>query len=242
MLGMRADDRVLVERVVVVVAGPGVDHLDALERRHARGQPRPHLLLEEGVIDGVEVAAGGSWSSSGDLPHRKSLPSGRNHTPDGSTVSGASCSASGRLAAVDDVDVALARLDRQRDAGQRRQLAGPGSRRVDECAAGDPRAACQRDTASTRPPRVSIADHLVVNDGRRRCACAALRNRAARLGGSNQPSPERPKRASRDALRRKPGEPLRQLRGASSSAMSASMRLLQRDVLGEHRLACCAAP
>src|SRR5689334_8789381 len=38
--GVPADDRVLIERVVVVVAGPGVHHLDALERRHALCQLR----------------------------------------------------------------------------------------------------------------------------------------------------------------------------------------------------------
>src|SRR5262245_27591546 len=48
--GMRADDGVLVERVVVVEAGPGAHHLDALEGGHALSELRPHVGLEEGVV------------------------------------------------------------------------------------------------------------------------------------------------------------------------------------------------
>ena len=57
-LRVRADDGVVVERVEVVEAGPGIDHLDAFERRHARRQLRPDLAVEEAVIDVVEVLGG----------------------------------------------------------------------------------------------------------------------------------------------------------------------------------------
>src|SRR5262252_3312572 len=57
-LGVRADHGVLVERVVVVVAGPGVHGLDALEHGHTRCQPRPHMAVEECVVDMVEVGGG----------------------------------------------------------------------------------------------------------------------------------------------------------------------------------------
>ncbi len=81
--------------LVVVVAGPGVDHLEALERRHAlrRAAAIPRCRRRHGRCESRSTA-GGSSLSSGDLPHRKNRPSGRNHTPDGSTVSGARCSAS----------------------------------------------------------------------------------------------------------------------------------------------------
>src|SRR6185369_8067663 len=39
---MAADDAILVEGVVLVVARPGIDHLGRLEGRHAVGQHRPH--------------------------------------------------------------------------------------------------------------------------------------------------------------------------------------------------------
>src|SRR5262249_15243967 len=55
-LRVRADDRVLVERVVVIVAGPGVHHLGGLERRHQGRQRGPDLRLEEGVVDHVQAA------------------------------------------------------------------------------------------------------------------------------------------------------------------------------------------
>src|SRR5581483_12131142 len=55
-VGMGADDGVLIERVVVVVAGPRVDHLDGGKRRHTPRKAWPHLAVEEIVVDGLEVA------------------------------------------------------------------------------------------------------------------------------------------------------------------------------------------
>src|SRR5262245_46404331 len=57
-LRVRADDGVLVERVVIVVAGPGVRGLDALEHWHARRQSGPYVAVEETVVDLIEVLGG----------------------------------------------------------------------------------------------------------------------------------------------------------------------------------------
>src|SRR4029079_15744496 len=48
---MAADDPVLVEGVVLVVAGPGVHYLGRLEGWHALGQDRPDHLLPFRVLD-----------------------------------------------------------------------------------------------------------------------------------------------------------------------------------------------
>src|SRR5262245_21604681 len=49
--GMRPDDRILVEVVIVVMADPGIGHLDRLEGGDPHGEPRPDLLIEPRVID-----------------------------------------------------------------------------------------------------------------------------------------------------------------------------------------------
>src|SRR5437868_6018055 len=114
-LGMPSDHRVLVEAVVVVMADPGIDHLDRLESRHPRRKPRPDPLLEPAVIDlpierlrllifwgrqtademhalGTEVEAGGIDGE------RRPMEGFRG------------------LVAIEDIDIALARADRQRHA------------------------------------------------------------------------------------------------------------------------------
>src|SRR5262249_16329376 len=53
-LAMRPQDRVLVDRVVVVSAGPGAVDLDAFEGRDTFGKCRPDCFLEKLVID-IEV-------------------------------------------------------------------------------------------------------------------------------------------------------------------------------------------
>src|SRR5262245_8648139 len=55
---MRADDGVLVERVVVVETGPRVYDLDALEHWHAHRQLGPHVAVEESVVNLIEVVGG----------------------------------------------------------------------------------------------------------------------------------------------------------------------------------------
>jgi hypothetical protein len=51
---MRADHGVLVERVVVVMPGPGALQLQLLHRGYAMRQHRPHDLLEQRIVD-VEI-------------------------------------------------------------------------------------------------------------------------------------------------------------------------------------------
>ena len=130
-LRVRADDGVVVERVEVVEAGPGIDDLDALEGRNARRQLRPDLAVEEGVVDVVEVL-GGRLAALVGRQAAQEQPALRAE-PDAGRIDGQrrALQRVGSLAAVDDVDVALARLDRQPQAGQRRQLSRPGTGRID---------------------------------------------------------------------------------------------------------------
>ena len=64
-LRIGADHGVLVERVVVVVAGPGAGHLEPLEGGHARGEKRPEHLLEDRVVGREIGRVGGASSASG---------------------------------------------------------------------------------------------------------------------------------------------------------------------------------
>src|SRR6516225_4388119 len=129
---VRADDRVLVEPIVVVVTRPGVHGLDALEHRHTRRQPGPHHAVEEGVIDLFEVGGGRLLAFLRRLAAKEEAP--LRAKPHARRIDGQRTKAQrwGGLAAIDDVDEALARLDREVEAGQRRQLPGPRPGRVDE--------------------------------------------------------------------------------------------------------------
>jgi hypothetical protein len=53
-LRVAADDGVLVEHVVIVVAGPGADDPERLESRNAGGKRRPEFIFEDPMI-GLEV-------------------------------------------------------------------------------------------------------------------------------------------------------------------------------------------
>src|SRR5262249_51917442 len=55
-LRVRTDNGVLVQAVVVVVSGPGVHDLDALESRHTVREAWPDFVLEERVVDLVQIA------------------------------------------------------------------------------------------------------------------------------------------------------------------------------------------
>src|SRR5207248_8605288 len=48
---MGTDDRVVVERVDLVMPGPGIEQLDRLEGRHSMRQRRPDDLLERSAIE-----------------------------------------------------------------------------------------------------------------------------------------------------------------------------------------------
>src|SRR4051812_3947146 len=122
---VRADDRVLVEVVVVVVPDPGIGRLYRLESRHAHGKTRPDLVFEPAMVD-LEI----------ELPRLVALfrrqagdelPALR---PD---VKPARIDGERRLvqrfrgiAAVEHEDVALARPDGERNAGQPGDPAGGG--------------------------------------------------------------------------------------------------------------------
>ena len=54
------EDRIVVERVLVVMPGAGAFDLQRLERRHPLGEARPDRLVEIGIDDlpgGIKVAA-----------------------------------------------------------------------------------------------------------------------------------------------------------------------------------------
>src|SRR6516165_9638531 len=45
------EDRIIVQRVFVVMPGPGALDLQRLERRHPFGETRPDRLVEIGIVD-----------------------------------------------------------------------------------------------------------------------------------------------------------------------------------------------
>ena len=138
--GQGTDDRVLVECVEVVMAGPGAAGLDRLEGRHARRENRPDRLLEEGMVD-VEVgrrriAVGGRRGAADiEIALRPHIDAG---WIDHQRKAGQG------LAAGEGEDHALARLDRQHDAdvpgkGRRAGAGGKHHRaRRDHCAIDEP--------------------------------------------------------------------------------------------------------
>ena len=148
-------------------------------------------------------SAGGSPLSSGDRPHRNSLPSGPE--PHAGRIDGQrrAMQRVRRLAAVDDVDVALARLDRQPQARQRGQLARPGAGRIDQRAAGDAAAARQ-------PYRLDAGARFDAGDVVMQDRDAALLRRFAEQRGEArriEPALARSAEAAGGhAVRREPGE------------------------------------
>src|SRR5689334_2520570 len=119
---MRANDRVLVEIIVVVVSDPGIGCLDRLEGRHAGCKPRPDLLLEPAVIDLeielLRLALLFRRQPGDELPTLR---------PE---IEAARIDGERRLvqcfrgiAAIEHEDVTLARTDRERNAGEPRDPA-----------------------------------------------------------------------------------------------------------------------
>src|SRR5215468_4902827 len=110
-LRMRADDGVLVERVVVVETGPRVHNLDALEHWHARRQLGPHIAVKESVVDLIEVVGGRLFVFFRGLAAQEEPPLGPE--PHAGRVDGErpTTQCFGGFAAIDDVDEAFARLD-----------------------------------------------------------------------------------------------------------------------------------
>src|SRR4051812_6153709 len=49
--GPGAEDRVVVEAVLVVMTGPGAGHLECFEGWDPLGQPRPDRFVEIGIVD-----------------------------------------------------------------------------------------------------------------------------------------------------------------------------------------------
>jgi len=90
--------------------------------------------------------AGGSSLSSGDLPHRKNRPSGLNHTPAGSTVSGA---LSGRSVNENDPPLASSTVALLSRAGLLAVAVGD----ADADAEGEPHAAATALAAAARRSR-----------------------------------------------------------------------------------------
>ena len=142
-LRMPSDHGVLVERVVVVVPGPGALQLERLHGGHAMRQHRPDHIVEQRVVH-LEIGRARVGllrrrdAADIDLALRADPHAGRiDHQRH----------AGQRRAARDHEHAALARLDRQRDAGKRRDIAGLRSGGVDQRAAGDAR---RRPRASRR--------------------------------------------------------------------------------------------
>src|SRR6266446_2948136 len=122
--GMPTDDAVLVEGVVLVVAGPGIYDLDCLEGRHARGQNRPHHVVPFLVLDlqrraGRVVAVGRRRAADIEAalrpePGARGIDDQRHRARRLATL---------YLLIVEHEHRAPARLDRQRDPGQCRHVA-----------------------------------------------------------------------------------------------------------------------
>ncbi len=140
---MAADDRVLIEGVVVVVPGIGADELGLLEGRDAVGDGRPADVLEL-AVDRLEVVGiGGRVLRLGRRPAAQViLPLGPQ--PDAGRV-GEQRHGLGRVAAMDNEGRALATLDRQVDTGKLRHATGEPSRRQHDGAGCDPLASGERD-------------------------------------------------------------------------------------------------
>ena len=132
-LRVGADDCVLIESVVGVVAGPGRCPLDRREGRDAGGQRRPHDLLEPAVLD-LEIEAIGILVLGRRDAADVLVALGADIDPAGVDQQG---HAAGPLAAIEDIDDALARADRQIDAGHRRDLGRAGATGIDEGAGPD---------------------------------------------------------------------------------------------------------
>ena len=186
---MRPDDAVLVEAVVVVMAGPGAAGADRLERRDARGKRRPDDLLEQRPVR-LEIVgrrrnfAGLGFRPAGDehRPLRADIDAGR---VDGERHVG-------KLPArLEHEDAALARLDRQGKSGQRRDLAATRPGGIDKGADTQPFTAGQHHAADAAAFNLDGA-HLAGDLGALR-PLSARRNSAISACASNQPSPLRPK-------------------------------------------------
>ena len=128
-------------------------------------------------------------------------PSGRNHTPDVSITSG---QPGRRLADVEQEDAPPARLDRQLDAGHRRDLAGPRTRRVDDRSAGEPSAGGQPDRIDPSGPTLQSHD-LVTHE----LDAAGERSLAQRLQQTETVEPSfagKPQRPGLDIVEEHPRE------------------------------------
>src|SRR4051812_16411499 len=129
---MGPENRILVERIVVVMASPCADQLDRLEGWHAMCQCRPDRLVEQRVID-LEIKAIGigllgrrdAADVSGTL--RPEVYAGRVDQQ---------WRALDRHLAIEGENETLARTDWQVDAGHGRDLMGMVARAVDHSAAG----------------------------------------------------------------------------------------------------------
>ena len=148
-LRMPPDHGVLVERVVVVVPGPGALQLERFHSGHAMRQRRPDHLVEQRIVD-LEIGrarvgvlrrrdAADVDLALGPYPHAARIDHQRH--------------AGQRRAARDHEHAALARLDRQRDAGERRDVARLRARGIDQRAAGNALAVRERHAGDAAPSR-----------------------------------------------------------------------------------------
>src|SRR5260370_7878515 len=145
---MPADDAVLVEGVVFVVARPAIHHLGRLEGRRARGQGGPHHVVPFLVLD-FERRAGGIVAfgrrRAADIEAALRPEPGARGVDDERRRSR-------RLAHIEHEHRAPTRLDRQGDAGQRGYLPRPGAPRQHDRAALPPPPGAQGNGGRRHPP------------------------------------------------------------------------------------------
>src|SRR3546814_494725 len=154
---MRAENRVLVERVVIIVTGPGANQLDRLEGGYPVRERRPDDLLERRIVD-LEIKAIGVRRFR------------RRDAADEAGALGPEIDAAwidqqrrvGNLGpAIEHIDETLARPHRQFEAGQAGDARRPKTRGVDGRAAAD--RAGRAETHPRDPPAAAVkTDDLVL--------------------------------------------------------------------------------
>ncbi|MCY1305749.1 hypothetical protein D9M70_555730 [compost metagenome] len=158
-LGVRAEDGVVIQGVVVVLTGPGVDHLDRLERRYTLGQRQPDALFELGMNHLEIVVVDGGIGirlqrAEEELAFRAAEDAGR--IDDGRHLVG------DLLAAVEDEDAALARHHRNAQVGHLADLVGAWAGGIEHAAAVDGLAGLQLNGFDA-VAGTGQADHFVVD-------------------------------------------------------------------------------
>ena len=220
----RPDERVVIDDVHLVVAGPGARRAKRRQARHARGERGPDHFVEEAVVDGVERRV-------------VDIRAARRRTGD----KGASLGAEPDAAGVDDEraagqlrrrleheHVALSCAHRQRDAQRREQWRRPRAGGDDDGIGIDAR----------RVIRQHAGDAVVLREDAARTrvheACAASDRRAAEVL-QQAPAVEpafafEAERGERDAICGDPVEPFAQGRGIEQRDVDFALGVAQKAV------------